>query len=122
MGGPCPATPPSTDRTGEVLIALGKISRQPLSEQVAHFQSERFEDRTQFAPGPRVAFDQCISVSSLTDGQRRVQVIVPRALGRPPLAATSSRVAAGPLEGIDNALHWANGDGHSDPLLTHDAA
>ena len=30
MGGPCPATPPSTDRTGEVLIALGKISRQPL--------------------------------------------------------------------------------------------
>src|SRR5450756_1465148 len=31
MGGPCPATPPSTDRTGEVLIALGKISRQPLS-------------------------------------------------------------------------------------------
>ena|ERR1035437_1176495 len=30
MGGPCPATPPSTDRTGEVLIALGTISRQPL--------------------------------------------------------------------------------------------
>src|SRR5664280_553420 len=34
MGGPCPATPPSTDRTGEVLIALGKISRQPLSLQL----------------------------------------------------------------------------------------
>jgi hypothetical protein len=32
MGGPCPATPPSTDRTGEVLIALGKISRQPLTK------------------------------------------------------------------------------------------
>src|ERR1035437_870710 len=35
MGGPCPATPPSTDRTGEVLIALGKISRQPLRESSA---------------------------------------------------------------------------------------
>jgi hypothetical protein len=35
MGGPCPATPPSTDRTGEVLIALGKISRQPLSRRRA---------------------------------------------------------------------------------------
>src|ERR1035437_761009 len=33
MGGPCPATPPSTDRTGEVLIALGTISRQPLRVQ-----------------------------------------------------------------------------------------